>query len=309
MLETLLDVNNQLVQDFKTRFGNNLAAIIGYGSFFQEGLDTKLDTLTKEHFNPNARKCIKPDFILIYEYPDNFFEALGEQAQWDETTKEKQKSLNTTISYYNLETEPVEANLDEPKKIKIPYKIGVISLAEVHWRSFNQTNLYLAGRLSKVIYPQHIDPESEDFITACLQHIRGSFIEKALDLTPEVFTFDKVIENYVKVSYLAEAFRGDYFSKPKSILEKTGNELKQMLLPVFKKHLTEHPEIKTSEPIETSTMIKPIRPFLNKVSTFFQYLNHNYHSLCTTMKQARTNNSVGGDSAGYVWRKIKKIVS
>ncbi|MBW3003923.1 hypothetical protein KY337_05135 [Candidatus Woesearchaeota archaeon] len=322
MLETLLDVNRQLVLGFQERFKENLVAVIGYGSFFQQGLETRIQELTPQHFDPGSKECIKPDFILVYEEPDKFFEDLGEQAKWDQPTRQKQRELNTTINYYNFETGPFEVALPRTATVKIPYKIGVISFEGLQRGCSSESNLYLSGRLSKVLYPQHINPGYKDVIPGILSQVHNIFLSKAVKWLPDTFTGEELLLAYVGMSYYSEAFRFDFMKKPQSILDNSRPELKDMLLPVIEAYLHQHPEIsvfykgETIRPddiqandLEGYKFAKPIKHVEDRLGNFIDFVSHNYHALRTTLKQWSTNKAVRGDNIGYIWRKVKKLFS
>ncbi|MBN1502332.1 hypothetical protein JW930_02210 [Candidatus Woesearchaeota archaeon] len=205
-LTTLEDVLQAIAAEFTQPHGENIAAVIGYGSFFYQDHAAQLPgILTRDFFDK------RPDFIVVYRDPKTFFEALGKQFGWDaetialhvEDARDKMAFyLPTTRKYY-----PVQFN-DRSGVARLPFRIGAISLDEFQTRTaLESQDMYIKMRLRGLIKPVNINPDSEQAIDGGISNSRRRFVELAFQISSGTISGREIFANYMWASYLMEAWR------------------------------------------------------------------------------------------------------
>ncbi len=323
-LETFKDILDIHVGEIKSDFSDNLKALFLYGSFSYGNLDRR----TEDYESLNGKKGLldsKPDFVLVVEDIQKGLHQVSKKDSWRLGNPEKLMRLGCESPFYfNFFTngDYEVARPEDSERIKLPYKIGVVSLGDFLTDSENfGGSIYLPSRLSKHFNILSVDKSVAEKVSERISKIRDFYVDLALSITPSNFTGEEFTRKYLATTYLAEAYRVfDLFSipfirKPKylSILEKQvydvhseevvpmRHKLKEMLEPKLLALPSVERVSEGKDFFDSQFSNENPRGFLRNVAKFVKF---NLSTLHNSYKNWVTNNAGGASSFGYVFRKF-----
>ncbi len=307
--------------DILTGLDSRLTSVILYGSFTYQNLDTSMSDFGWLKGEKGALDK-KPDFIAAVSGIESAIENFGRSKGWAEKDIKKVLSEEkNTPFYFNVETNQEFDVLlrEKSEKSKLPYKIGIIGDEYVLGNCIIEgRNIYLASRLSKPFNLVYSRKNAPKLIEANLEKVRKCFSELALQSLPQEFTGEEFIDKYIKVTYLAEAYRlfDIVNEKHRRIVEgifydlEKGKavQMKEKLAEILSGNLTANEDIALIEnnPDFCSSKFKKKKKS-EPISTFCKYAGFNMFSFFVSVgKNRRTNRIGGGSNKDYVMRKIRR---
>ena len=307
MISNLKDILDCHETSIKARYGDNLDALILYGSFAYDR--DLIHTNTKQFDTLQDLHDKKPDFIVVVKDLSIELHKMAEKYDWIKLrTSFLQNFMKKTPCYFNLKTE--KDYRTELSKITIaaplPYKVGLTDTTSLSDFGYN---LYLAGRLSKFTQNLYKSPDSN--IETAIKNIQNRFADIALSLLPENITGEDFVTKYLQASYLSESARRIFDNqKHLEILNCKVYDLAREELVPMRKEL----EGILADLIVKKTVIQEIKTnmydsvFMNpyvglKLIPFTDITVNNIYASFSILKCAVSNSSVKGDNLSYLKRK------
>ncbi len=247
---TLKDIYQVTSQEVRDLFGDNIQALLLFGSFASQNLEKRIDEF-KELQGKQGALDKKPDYIVVVDNITNALASFIDLLEWDEGTFHDQLALTgPTPNYYNLETKK-RHRFDfwfDAEYSKIPFRVSLIS-KDNFTKKHRYYDFYLPGRLSKPLNIVDVKPSFQIEFDQVINKTIENTIDLTLLLLPDRFSGRHFIKKYVELSYLSEWYRifDIYKGKPMTIIKsklfntKTGEYkpmitlLHEMLIPRLKK--------------------------------------------------------------------------
>lgn len=309
-LRRLSDVPPAMVDYFTDLFGANLRAVFVYGSSLLRDVDNPIAELTRSEFED--KRC---DFILVLESLEDAFGKLGSHwPNWTSDVASKMVELSRTLGgrivYFVPETvrryEIEFRDPDDGEKLEVhsdyqvPYKFGVLRLADFRRDlSSERRHFYIAGRASKwgernLLYA--VDENFEKEVRDRLGGLRLDLATLARHLSPVGAPLAEILLRYFSFSYLCEAWRLDFMSKPEALVKGLGEEIRQLVTEAIR----ETPPVLTPDRRRRRDLLRMI-------------FRGNWISMRMSLGNSRSNrfsyspHRMAGNKA-YVGRKLRNIL-
>lgn len=237
---TLADVPGVLRDYLCSVYGENLRALFLYGSSLLRSGNRELGELSREDFED--KRC---DFIAVMEDKEAALLRLSSHwPTWTPATGQEMIDLGRelggrivyfvpeTVHTYRVEFADGNGGREVHDGYHIPYKFGILGYGELlRDLSEKRPHFYVAGRASKwssrnLLYTR--DEETRGAVEEGLARNRRDVAEIAHHLA-RVPGIDELVFRYFLFSYLCEAWRLDFHSKPRALVAGLGDDVRDLV--------------------------------------------------------------------------------
>lgn len=320
-VKDILDICKEDVLSSSLQKLANIRTIFLYGSYAYQNLDRRIEEFSESH-GENGVLDKKPDFIVVVSRLEESLNDMAQKCSWSSDDLEKILSLRRdTPFYFNIETsEEYELKLKESTEIiKFPYKIGIIE----EERFFDAPkkgshNIYLPSRLSKCVNVLFEDESIKPKIKTHMNNIKDYFVNLTLSILPKKFSGEEFMEKYLKVTYLAEAYRvfdlvkkkhlkileSEVYDFGKAKVVSMREQLKEMIKPIL--YQNKNVMIYSVGDCEFYDTVFRNNTRKNRIKTLYDFTMFNIFSAKVSFHKNRITNSIGGgNNFSYVARKFR----
>jgi hypothetical protein len=196
------------VSELKERLGENLQALILYGSYTYQDLTDSVDTF-KRLKGKKGLLDKKPDFVAVIRDLEAAIQEINNVWLLKEMRNRWLAKLRPdTPFYFNCKTEnryPLVWK-GRKKNVRLPFKIGLIGREEFkELHDIQNDNLYLFCRMSKPV--NIIDNSMDGILESQIDRSRDYLLDLTLSTLPRRFSGKQLVERYSAITYWCEAFR------------------------------------------------------------------------------------------------------
>lgn len=207
-IRRLNDILSVHVSELKERLGENLQALILYGSYSYQDLTDSVDTFEQLR-GKRGLLDKKPDFVAVIGDLEEAIQEINDVWLFRERRNKWLAKLRPdTPFYFNCKTEnkyPLVWNGNK-KNARLPFKIGLIERKEFEeLHNMQNNNLYLFCRMSKPI--NVIDNSMDGVLENQINRSRDYLLDLTLATLPRRFNGKQLVERYSAITYWCEAFR------------------------------------------------------------------------------------------------------
>ncbi|MBW2996437.1 phosphatidate cytidylyltransferase [Candidatus Woesearchaeota archaeon] len=289
-IETIGDIIDYACEKIVRKGNGSVEAILGYGNtFYAYEPEKRLEDISQKEFDEE----VKPDFLVFVNDPNKFYKD-------EKNCKELVEFNREAPCYFNINEGGVK------------WKTGVytIELVQDMTKEGDKETLWLEGRMQKPFKEIYVVSGAEEFIDDVRDRVKRNGLEMALERLRS-FNYDKLILNIIRTNYLAEAWRFDFWFKPKSLFKDIKGGMKEEYLPYLKEAVSDG-RVYRKEGFQEEITLENVDDFVfynkeysikGRLGSWKDLAGYNWPSFKLAKKQTRTNDN----SKAYVFRKIKKI--